>query len=236
MSIAPRSAGPPGKRRAKSKGKRDIAMTRNLKVLGLALCMAMAFGALAAQGAVAAEEFHSEAETTHLTAEGTSNQIFEAKTGENKAVLCKKISIDQTAGTATIEGTSSPTVTVRPVYEECGIYEGASTSETSLVIKANVNTTGCHYTFHAETTSGNPTGGEHANVDIAACENIEVKVLGVTCIDVPAQTVTDAVRYDNVGAGNTRAIEVTATAHSITSKTTNNSLVCPTETGGTEHE
>jgi len=220
-------------------------MTRNLKVLGLALCAAFAMSAVAAGSAWAVNHTFTndgpggvaylEAET-----EPGSSQDFEATTGESKVVKCSEISVN-----ASDTGTSGRhEITVEPHYNNCGVYETGEPGVTEKIASATINTEDCHYKFTGETTPGNPTGNEHASVHLEngetegkpTCEHIKINVTSfqVNCIDVPVQEVADAVRYENiVEANGKKAVVVHATAHSIKSTTTNNNLFCPTETGGT---
>jgi len=215
-------------------------MTRNLKVLGLALCAAFAMSAVAAGSAWAEthEVVTGNGGTVHLTAEADptsgGSQDFEATTGESKVVKCSEVQVSGTAENGATE------VTVEPSYNNCGVWETEPAGTTVKIASATIKTSGCHYKFTGETTAGNPTGGEHATVHVenagGSCEHIKINVTSfqVNCIDVPVQEIKDAVRYNNITEANgKKAITVEATAHGIKSTTTNNNLFCPTETGGT---
>jgi hypothetical protein len=195
-------------------------MNGKLKALGLAFFAVLAFGAIAAQAQAAA--FHSEKEKTILTAtadEGVAGrQVFEAVPGSGATVICNHADFAGTqVGAGSGSNWTSETATVHPRY-----YGEAGNPEKECLTAANltkVDTTKCHYTLNANTTTGNPTGGEHAKVVLSECTAggivISETVNGLT-LTVPNQTIADAVRYTNTGEGATRSITLTATAHNIT--------------------
>jgi len=170
-------------------------MIRNLKALGLAFVAVFAMSAVAAAGAQAAEEFHSEVEHTAIESTTSSTQIFEATTG-GVQVVCDELEAAGEQSSAT-----APWVTVGINYETCQI-KGQATGST------NVNDNDCHYKLYAATTN------EHAKVDLI-CDTgaLEIETnLGVT-IDIPNQTIAEAVHYEEeTNAGGKKAINVVATA------------------------
>jgi hypothetical protein len=201
-------------------------MNGKLKALGLAFLAVFAFGAIAAQ-AQAAEFFHSEEKNTILTGTAEGNQIFKPVTGGTVEVICGHADFAGTVA-ATGGGTgnwTSETVTVHPRY-----YGEAGKPEQECLTAANltkVHTNKCHYTLNANTTTGNPTGGSHAKVELSECELggivLTETVNGLT-VTVPNQTIADAVRYTNTTEvkekPSTRSVTLTATAHSIEWKCT----------------
>jgi hypothetical protein len=184
-------------------------MTRNLKALGLALFAVFALGAIGAQAAsaVTIHKFHSDGPKTIVTGTG-GVQKFEV--GAAGIVECKKLTAQGTeTGTEVSAGTfanAENKVTVVPKYEECS-FGGQP---------ATVNFHHCAYVFFGETTAGNPTGGEHANVEIE-CEGPENKITvhTVNCtITIGPQLVKHAVRYENE-LGVPSATRTISTAHAI---------------------
>ena len=99
-------------------------MTRNLKVLGLALCAMFALSAVAAQAASAVtHDFHSDSRRNVPDSPGQgrakkATRCSKRQQASTKRVICSKVNVE-----GTIEGETVNTVTVRPIYEECGIYE-----------------------------------------------------------------------------------------------------------------
>jgi hypothetical protein len=221
------AAGPAGPAQGNStEGKK---MKSKFSVLGLALVAALAFGALAAQGAIAANTHHiTAAKEWTPTASAATVQEFRSTTDIAKGYKCNKVSASVTNNVPTTEDE----ITVTPSYEECTAFEGEST-----IANVFVETGECDYLFKSTTTEGNPTGGSHANVEIKNRVNpeepchIEVKATAFKfkCASIPNQVVEHAVRYEQ----GTEDIVIKATAHGIENKTTN-SIACPTESGGTE--
>jgi hypothetical protein len=196
-------------------------MNGKLKALGLAFFAVFAFGAIAAQAQAAA--FHSEKEKTIITAtseEGAAGeQIFEVIPESGLKVICKHADFAGTqVGTGSGSNWTSETITVHPrYYGETGKPE----SDCSFLgDPAGVNTTKCHYTLNANTTTGNPTGGEHAKVVLSECTEGGIVITDTTTgikVTVPNQTVADAVRYTNTegATGSARDVTIKATAHAI---------------------
>jgi hypothetical protein len=202
-------------------------MSRNLKVLGLALVAVLAMSAVAASAASAAAKHHFTApKAGSLTPVANSTQLFEATTGTGNLISCNKVTATGT------NPTTGDSLTVKPDYSEC-IAKKANGEE----FVANVTESECAYEFKGETTPGNLTGGEHANVVIedisgdGVCHiHVTLTAFNLKCVSIPNQTIKHAVRYEQVDEN---TIRVNATPHTITSTTTN-SIACPTASGGTE--
>jgi hypothetical protein len=203
-------------------------MNRKISVLGLALLAALAFGALAAQAATAATHHITASEPWTPTASAVTQGAFESTTGANRGFTCKKTSI---ATTEAIPATASET-TVTPFFEECSVVEKGETIATVYIDNG-----GCDFRFNGTTTSGNPTGGEHATVSIVnhlepgqPCHfEIKATAFKFKCASIPNQEVKHAGRLEQ----KEEHLLIKATAHGIESTTTN-SIACPTESGGTE--
>jgi hypothetical protein len=114
-------------------------MTRNLKVLGLALVAVMAMSAVVASAASAGTAMTKNSNyPVAISAEqiGSENHVFTS--GAGNEVKCKKASFSGTASAA------SSNVTVHPSYSEC----------TAFGLAATVTTTGCDYEFTIGATIG----------------------------------------------------------------------------------
>jgi hypothetical protein len=167
-------------------------MTRNLKKLGLALLSVLALGAIGAQGASAVTHtFHSDGPKTLGTA--TNVGAHEFTVGAAGVIKCSKATFQGTGtGTEVSAGTYANAEgkgTVVPKYEEC-TFGGQP---------ATINFHHCALVVFGETTAGNSTGGEHANVEIE-CEGPENKITvhTVNCtITIGPQLIKHAVRYEN---------------------------------------
>jgi hypothetical protein len=164
-------------------------MTRNLKVLGLALVAALAMSAVAASAASATPfEFHSEASSTVLTGSQEGTDVFTTDAG---TVSCGEANYigSQSAATTT-------TVSVLPTYSNCTAFG---------FISVPIVVNGCEYLFHAGTasTTGEPPVTHYegtADVVCPAGKVIEVKAPGCT-VTVGSQTGLQKVTYTNKEGG-----------------------------------
>ena len=199
-------------------------MNRMLKTIGLALCAAFALSAVAAATASAATDHFTGTAGSSLEVVGNNTQLFKGTTDDTKFISCNKVSVEGSLAVATDDE-----LTVKPKYETCEAVDG----ETKVT--AFVDTSKCAYIFQGQTTEGNPTEDEHANVLIEPitgeeCHiNVTLTALKLKCVSIPDQIVTHAVTYENVpnikGSGK-NGIRVNATPHSIESTTTH-SAACP---------
>lgn len=184
-------------------------MTRNLKVLALVLATAFTFTALASAALAATHHFTGTVGTPLKVIEN-NEQVVTTTTGGKEGFRCKQISVNGKVGAAT-----STEVTVEPFYTNCE-------TEGELAAVVTVEPNGCHYTFFGTTTTGNPTGGEHANVEIncntTGSEGIKNKItaLKLACVLVPPQLVKHAVRYVDL---ENNKVEIQVTAHGFEIKT-----------------
>jgi outer membrane lipoprotein-sorting protein len=216
-------------------------MTRNLKTLGIALMAVVVLGAVAASAASAAQDkFRTTAGAeAHLTYEAdpdAKTQYFQFSTADpDHFFSCNKIT-----GKATVKDQATE-ITTTPTYEECTATSLKTNPTEETKVSAFVEFTTCDYNFLANTTTGNPTGGEHANVQIKCTtpgDEIHTKVtaLKLKCITIPEQEIKHAVRYNNTETGGIKEITIEWTPHGI-KVTTENSVACPTEGGVTKvHE
>jgi hypothetical protein len=167
-------------------------MTRNLKIMGVALIAAFALGAVAASAASAESfDFYSEVQHTDLagSGEGTSKFAFSAGT-----VTCS---------TAKYEGTmsseESTSLTLAPLFEGCTVDPTGT---------ASVSMNGCQFVLTASTKEESTY---KAGLDITCGEgktiSIVVKVAGVTkcTIEIPAQSLS-TVTVSEVSEGDLKAV------------------------------
>jgi len=200
-------------------------MNRKLKALGLALVAISAMSAVAAPGASAVigeHEFHTEGPSV-LTGRNIGNEKFAV--GTAGTVECTTSAFESTqAGTEVSSHTfKSDTLTVTPRYTGC-TFGGQP---------ATVNFNHCAYVLDSDTTTGNPDGGLHANVEIECLKNgkgediswIEIDT-SVCTITIKSQTINHALSYENDTAFSTI---VRATARKIVTgkaKTTESQTGC----------
>ena len=209
-------------------------MTRNIKALGLVLVVVLGLSAVVTAGASAQTEdmFRTTAgQTAHLTAEPEGlPQIRWNTTDELRYVNCSKGSLGGTVQDGAKE------LTLTPSFSGCLVMtteQGGGTGEGAGFLEFN----GCDYRFTGITTSGNPTEGSHANMDIVCPEGkeLEIKVtaLKLKCATVPPQQITHAVRYDTEETAGKTDIKITVTSHNLESITPNTAM-CPTKSGKAE--
>jgi len=180
-------------------------MTRNLKALGLALLAICALGTVATSAASAAveHEFHYDGERGVATGTGSNHEIL---IGSNP-VKCKKVQSEATSQAVLVSAGTFKTdqITVTPHYEECEFGGKVATLDMMH----------CALVLDSDTTTGNSTGGEHAQVEIE-CNGTDVVTIitAVATITIGPQVIKDGISYKN-DPSNKNAIEGVTTAHEI---------------------
>jgi hypothetical protein len=226
-----------GRSGARNLNERKQQMTRNLKVLGLALVAMVAMSALGASTASALETQHKfkggQSPTTFGTVEQhpageAGEQKFEATTNDEKILKCKKLKAK-----GSISGEVESVTITNVEYTECGAYK---TANGELIASTFVEFTECDYVFYGKTTeTPSGTAGHHATAEIKCPVgqevHIKVTALKLKCITLPEQKV-HGIKYTNVKTGTKEEVTVNATAHGIKS-TTEDSVACPTPEGKT---
>lgn len=173
-------------------------MTRNLKVLGLALVAVFAMSAVAATAASA--HFTTGSDSTRLTASGIgTEQKFEISATEY--VNCEQVAI---AGTVTV-GTNEEAIEAEPAYSgNCKIVQGGTT------VAGTVDMNGCKYKF---------TTNNEVHIVCPVNKHIEVTATGLhlQCLDVFGTTpTTPTVSYTNEGSGTTMDVKIKSEVSGIT--------------------
>jgi hypothetical protein len=180
-------------------------MTRNLKVLGLALVAALAMSALAASAASATYSFGAPNAPTDGTGSQIGTNIFTTGAG---TVECTSATFSGTQGSE-----SSSDVTISPHYTGCTAF---------TIVGTHVKMNGCTYTFTTPTVDlgGGEFTGESPHVICTGENQIEITPTGffgsICTVKIPGQTPTSGhVIYKNEGEGTTRVVKVTATVGGI---------------------
>jgi hypothetical protein len=180
-------------------------MIRTIKALGLSLVAMLALGALASSAS--AVEFHSELETTRLTAEQDGTQSFKAAGG---TITCTDVRFE---GTTTKKTTSEVTFLPKVTTAANGTGFGGCVF---LGVKTTVEMRSCDFLF----TSGAETGkgGVHVKCTTAGdFITFRVSLLGAECdVKVYAQSLPNSVHYTNLGATTKREITADVNATGIT--------------------
>jgi hypothetical protein len=174
-------------------------MIHKLKTIGVALAAVMAFAAISASAASAANEFHSAVAHTSLSGEQVGEDVFTTNAG---TVRCKKATYTGTNSTAT-----SKHQVVAPAYSECTAFGG--------FLNATIDTNGCTYTF---TVSAFPAG----SVAIVCPEGKSIEVTTFACdVKVGSQT-RPGITYTNVaGPPKHVTVDVSITGLTYTQTSTN---------------
>lgn len=167
-------------------------MTRNLKVLGLALAAMLTMGIAVASASAA--EFHTETAPTTLTGTQTTTNTFVTDSG---TIHCKSAAFEGTVSTVT-----TTTVVVTPEYKEC---QSTGFIEAGVTVDHN----GCKYSITS-----------HGVVTVTGCTNANksIVVTAPFCtIEITEATnkALSPVTFKNVGAGTTREIEVVSAINNI---------------------
>jgi hypothetical protein len=182
-------------------------MTRNIKVLGLALMVTFALSAVVASAASAKHHFWAELAPTVGTGEQVAQNIFTTSAGE---VKCNTAKFEGTQGTEL-----ASELTVTPTYTSCTAFGFATT---------HVKMNGCDYLFTTPTVDlgGGQFTGAPPHVKCPGVAQIEITptfpIFGgsVCTVKIPPQTPTSGhVIYKNEGAGITRDVLVTAKVEGI---------------------
>lgn len=196
-------------------------MTRNLKILGVALAAAFATSAVMASAAMAEFpfEFHSEATTTTLTGkQHAGNDKFKTDGG---TVECNNATY---AGSQA--GLTTKEASVTPTYSGCTAF---------FFINVPIDVNGCQYKFTTKTKVG--TSFEGTTHIVCGAKPIEITATSKCTITVGSQTVGGGtVTYTNVGTGTTREITVDVALSSIHYVEDGSGTGCPngtTKTNGT---
>ena len=178
----------------------------------IALISSFALTALASP-AMAADHHFNGTEGDPLEATANEDQVFTPTTGGTQGFICHEVAV-----TGEVEAETAGSLTVEPEYVGGSCFTEENGEETTT--KAFIEASGCHYTLQGATTEGNPTGGEHANLSIVcpAEESISIRVttFNLGCVSIPPQTISDSVRYEDLGNGD---VKVIPTAHGIESTT-----------------
>jgi len=167
-------------------------MSRNLKILGLALMAIIAMSAVVVSLASAAEvEFKLESSPTVLTGtqEG-SGDVFHTMGGN---VTCGKATYE-----GSVTGTSSPEAEVEPTYGNCTAFG---------FINVPIHINECRYRF----TSGEEKGGNfEGSLDSVCPEGKAIEITSPGCrVTVGTQTPTGGtITYTNIGTGAAREIRL----------------------------
>jgi hypothetical protein len=211
-------------------------MIQTIKFLGAALIAVMAMGGVVASAASAAEHHFSGTSGDSVTATALAPYVYEHTTGSGKNNGCKKVTME-----GKVEGTQTA-LTLTPVFSECVVEENGE-PQFSMLFEQN----GCHFIFTGVTTTGNPTGGEHANLrlECPVGQSIKTKMTAfkLLCSSIGPQLFQHAVRYENVTAEGKEHIRASITAHGGSSTTEgscgegthNNSLITTELTLSAKH-
>lgn len=191
-------------------------MTRNLKALGLALLAAFALSAIAAQGALAAENHEFTATDSPVDLTGSQEGLHEFTAGKPKTT-CTEANFS-----GTVANPTSDKVRVTPTY-------GGHCTLGSLAVEVNNNKGGgeaekhCEYVFDSDTTSNGEVEDAPVSVDCNHEGSITITNAASTCVvhisdTSGGNTVNQnlhGVTFDKEGSGAEEDLLVTATVTGI---------------------
>jgi hypothetical protein len=177
-------------------------MTRNLKVLSLALVAVCAMSAMIASAASAAS-FTSAGYPSTITGEGGITAAEKFTLGKNDHFATIECNHSTYHGTLSA---ASSTLTVQPHYSECKAFG----------LSATVYSTGCQYIFHATSTSS-------STVDLE-CASAQIFIAAGTCeVTVGTQTGLKSAGTKNSGSH----VDVTPNISGIAYTTLIDGFLCP---------
>ena len=190
-------------------------MTRNLKVLGLALVAVLAMSATMTSAASAAPHngktaFTSDKDTTHVSANQTTTYKLKIT---NSEFVCEEVSF-----TGHVVAKTVTQVTIRPVFTGCSV--------SFIGIKVNGTVTG--FGHHGEEKYCDFLVRANGTVDLVCPPGMEVTIHSGTCVmHIPPQTNLGTVTYTDEG-NHLKA------STNITGITTNHTdpFGCPLTSGG----
>jgi hypothetical protein len=188
-------------------------MTRNLKVLGLALVAMLAMSAVVASAASAqatTAKFTAMDNLYPKTFHGTNVAGQETFTTEAGTVECASTFSGSLAG-------ASQEVTVNAVYSGCKAFG---------FLNATVAMEGCSYKFKITTTLTSPTHHYQAHVDVVCPAGKAIKITAGTCVvTIGAQTGLTTVDLENHAS--TTAILVRPTVGGVNYTVVTDGFGCP---------
>lgn len=152
------------------KRKEANEMTRNLKVLGLALVAAMALSAVVASAAsAAAAKF-----TADTVPAGTTATVKGEQSGVNTFTLTSGLTLTcavaTAEGPAVTKGPESTEVSLTPKYETCHVVVAGLTKAVTVTVN------GCTYEFNATKNTGGKPFGADLTIKCPAGKQIEIHV------------------------------------------------------------
>jgi hypothetical protein len=177
-------------------------MTIKAKAFGLALVAVFAMSAVAASGAQAVVNFHSDTNPTITTGQSVEEAKFVTSGG---TVKCTEESYKGTmTGTQNGSTWTTTTATVEPTYGGCTAFG---------FVGATIDVNGCTYVFHLTEATAPPT----ATVDLVCPAEKEITVTAGSCIThVEPQTGLVHATFANGGTTTeTKDITVTSTFSGI---------------------
>jgi hypothetical protein len=180
-------------------------MSRNLKVLGLALVAVLAMSVMVASAASASQYTGSAYPTTGTGSNTAGKETFTTPGG---TVQCDSHFVGTLAA-------ASSTLTVTPTYTKCVAFG---------FLNATVNFNGCDYLFHAGASKGGGVYDNSADIVCPAGKGPVTITAGTCVVDVPAQTNLKNVKTTNL-AGGTVTVEPNVTG--ITMNVTTDGFGCP---------
>lgn len=182
-------------------------MTRNLKVLGLAVGAVLALSAVMASAAMATPVFEASEYPAQVTGQNTKgSEVFSTEAG---AVECDSHFISHEVGAAT------STLDVTPSYTNCEAF----------FLSATVNTEECKYRFHATEKVSTGVYKHHVDVLCPAGQSIKISAGGGSCkAEIKEQTGLTTVKTTNLAGG---TVTVQPEVGSVAYTVTKDGLFCP---------
>jgi hypothetical protein len=180
-----------------------------LKTIGLAILAIVAVSAVSGVASASAAEFRASAVGLALDGEQATSHKF--------TVTGSSITCTSAVFTGTTKSLATTTQEMHPAYSGCTAFG---------FVGATVNTTGCQYIFHTQTST----------VDLESCTNGGIVVeassaFGKCVMDVPNQTGINGQSWATGGTAPNRDILATSNATNVHVTVTTSTGICPISVG-----
>ncbi|HEX5593650.1 MAG TPA: hypothetical protein VFX35_09930 [Solirubrobacterales bacterium] len=188
-------------------------MIGNLKAFSLALVSMLALGAVVAASASA--QFEAESVPVRATRSANTTQAFTYNTGDGITVQC-----------TTVGGSGEQTVTPSTDFRFNPTYTGCTVP--AINGKAEVNMTGCGYTFTSAAKATSMTTHivcpEGKSIDITIFDSFGSHLC---TLNVGPQTPAGTITGSNLGSGTTREVKIASNLSGIVGTRTGSSFCGP---------
>jgi hypothetical protein len=189
---------------------------RKIRMLGLLVVAAMAFGAFTGAASAGAASFTADEANEVMSTESVSEHVFSIEGSEVKCAPGGVSFSGKTAGKS---------------YEQQNMWAASIGSCTAFGFSSSfVSTNLCQFEFKAATSGSHATVRQHSCYDATKGVQIDVNIpfIARCIVDIPEQSIANAVSYSNITS---EMIRVKFTATKIMNDITTSTGFCPLKVG-----